>query len=222
MDEVWASDTSPPDTSIASAPAHVPVEGSPAFEFSSSEEASRFECQLDAGAWEPCYSPVSFTNLAVGAHSFSVRAIDRGRNTDASPARHSFTIDAPPPPPPPQPRDTTVGFQLSATRSQRALRLKGIVIFVRCPAERCTAVVSASISIPGNPKRLQLKRLTKALGRGQRAKLTLRLSRKQLDQLARALRNRRARAKPIARITVSVADAARNRKIKAVTITLPL
>ncbi|MGE5636114.1 MAG: polysaccharide deacetylase family protein [Nocardioidaceae bacterium] len=224
MDGYWASDTSPPDTSITSAPAHMPVEGSPAFEFTSSEEASRFECQLDAGAWEPCYSPASHTNLAVGTHSFAVRAIDRGRNTDPSPARHGFTIDAPLPPPaappPPRPRDTTVDFQLSATRSQRALRQKGIVVFVRCPAERCTAVLSASISIPGNAKRLQLRRLTKALGRGQRAKLTLRLSRKQLDQLARALRNRRARAKPIARITVSVADATRNRKTRTVTIRL--
>jgi hypothetical protein len=185
---------------------------------------SSFDCRIDAGPWEACYSPSSYAGLTEAVHTFAVRATDRGRNTDPSPAGQSFTVGNPQPPPvpkppPPPPRDTTVELQLSAGRSQRALRQKGIVVYVRCPAERCTAVVSATVRIP-KAKRLRLRRLTRALPRGRRVKLTLRLTRRQLEQLARAIRSRGARAKPTAWVTVSVTDASRNRRSRTLAIRL--
>ncbi|MGE5636280.1 MAG: polysaccharide deacetylase family protein [Nocardioidaceae bacterium] len=245
MDEYWAFDKVAPETTIGPGPAQVPL-GAPAkFEFSSSEEVSSFDCRIDAGPWEACYSPNSYTGLTEAVHTFAVRATDRGRNTDATPASVSFTVGnpppqtvpkpAPPPPPPPRdtaveptvpkpappppPRDTTVELQLSAGRAQRALRQKGIVVWARCPAERCTAALSGTVRIPG-AKRLQLRRLTRALPGGRRVKLTLRLTRRQLEQLARALRTRGARVEPTASVTVSVTDASRNRRSETVTIRL--
>jgi hypothetical protein len=35
----------------------------------------RFQCRLDARAWGACQSPVSFSKLTAGSHSFSVRSV---------------------------------------------------------------------------------------------------------------------------------------------------
>jgi hypothetical protein len=35
----------------------------------------RFQCRLDGRPWSACQSPVSFSKLAVGSHSFSVRSV---------------------------------------------------------------------------------------------------------------------------------------------------
>jgi hypothetical protein len=86
-------DATPPNTSISSGPAN-PAESSDAsFTFFSSEGGSTFECQLDAGNWTPCTSPASYSGLADGGHSFSVRATDPWGNTDPTGATATWTID---------------------------------------------------------------------------------------------------------------------------------
>ncbi len=55
-------------------------------------QASTFECSLDNAAFAPCTSPKAYTNLAVGAHSFRVRAADEAENVDETPATHNWTI----------------------------------------------------------------------------------------------------------------------------------
>jgi hypothetical protein len=55
-----------------------------------------FECRLDAAAFTACSSPASYSSLAVGGHSFEVRALDAAGNRDSTPARWSFLSDAPP------------------------------------------------------------------------------------------------------------------------------
>lgn len=45
----------------------------------------RFQCQLDGRSWSACQSPVAFSKLAAGGHSFSVRvASARGRHGSAA------------------------------------------------------------------------------------------------------------------------------------------
>lgn len=93
-------DTTPPDTTIVSGPSGTVAASSADFGFSSSEAGSTFECRLDpaaGGTWASCTSPKSYTALAVGAHTFEVRAKDAALNTDQTPASRTWTIaDSPP------------------------------------------------------------------------------------------------------------------------------
>jgi hypothetical protein len=87
-------DTSPPETTIDSGPSGTVTSTTADFAFSSSESGSSFECRLDAGAWASCTSPKSYTSLAVGDHTFDVRATDAAGNTDPTPATRTWTIAA--------------------------------------------------------------------------------------------------------------------------------
>ncbi|HXS34466.1 MAG TPA: hypothetical protein VN758_11910 [Solirubrobacterales bacterium] len=45
------------------------------FGFSVRAGKPRFQCRLDSRSWNACQSPVAFSKLAIGSHSFSVRAL---------------------------------------------------------------------------------------------------------------------------------------------------
>ena len=94
-------DTTAPETTIASGPSGTTTATSASFGFSSSESGSSFQCQLDSGSWGSCSSPKAYSSVAVGTHTFSVKATDGSGNTDGSPATRSWTVEAPAPPPPP-------------------------------------------------------------------------------------------------------------------------
>ncbi|HEV8688024.1 MAG TPA: hypothetical protein VGQ84_12170, partial [Gaiellaceae bacterium] len=94
---VQAADTTPPETTIASAPAALVNVSSASFAFSSTEAGSTFACALDGAAFAPCSSPQSYGGLADGSHSFQVRATDAAGNADATPAARSWSIDTTPP-----------------------------------------------------------------------------------------------------------------------------
>src|SRR5262249_50402474 len=63
----------------------------------SSESGATFACKLDAAAYVACSSPASYSSLASGSHTFSVRATDTVNNTDPSPPNRSWTVDTSPP-----------------------------------------------------------------------------------------------------------------------------
>jgi beta-lactam-binding protein with PASTA domain/predicted Ser/Thr protein kinase len=85
-------DTAAPNTTITSGPEGDVSDTSATFEFESTEAGSSFECQLDGGGFEPCTSPKTYEDLALGPHTFDVRATDAAGNTDASPASRTWTI----------------------------------------------------------------------------------------------------------------------------------
>ncbi|MCW3015830.1 MAG: hypothetical protein JWO02_2922, partial [Solirubrobacterales bacterium] len=89
-------DTTPPDTTVTSGPAASTTATSASFSFSGSEAGSTTACRLDAGAWGACTSPKTYSPVAVGSHTFEVRATDAAGNTDPSPASRSWTVTAPP------------------------------------------------------------------------------------------------------------------------------
>ena len=92
------------DTSITSGPTGTGYVTTATFGFSASENHSKFQCQLDAGAWSACSSPKAYAGLTVGNHVFAVRATDRWGHTDPTPATRSWSVALavqPPPPPPP-------------------------------------------------------------------------------------------------------------------------
>jgi hypothetical protein len=86
-----ATDSTPPDTSLAGGPSGTVAVKDASFTFTATESGS-FECSLDAGAWSACVSPASYTGLADGAHTFSVRGRDAAGNVDPTPASRSWTI----------------------------------------------------------------------------------------------------------------------------------
>jgi hypothetical protein len=117
----WTIDTTAPGTTIDQAPADPTNSTSASFEFSSNDVGASFECKLD-GALEftACSSPQDYQDLAGGAHSFEVRAVDRAGNRDQSPASHAWTIDTTAPEttidqaPPDPSGSTSASFQFSS------------------------------------------------------------------------------------------------------------
>jgi hypothetical protein len=85
----WTVDTTAPDTTITSTPANNSLPPA-TFTFTSSEPAATFECRLDGAAFAPCTSPLTYSTLAKGQHTFDVRARDAAGNTDATPASYSW------------------------------------------------------------------------------------------------------------------------------------
>jgi hypothetical protein len=88
--------TPPPDTTIDSGPSEGATlfEGSASFAFSSpGGGAASFECSLDSAAFSGCQSPVQYSGLSSGSHSFKVRALGATSNPDPTPATRSFKVD---------------------------------------------------------------------------------------------------------------------------------
>jgi hypothetical protein len=97
-------DTNPPDTIItagtgpgihtAGPPLPVPVltTGNASFGFRASEDTTTFQCSIDGGAPAACGSPMSFTGLGRGVHTFSVSATDAAHNQDPSAAQARWLV----------------------------------------------------------------------------------------------------------------------------------
>ncbi|HEY0390343.1 MAG TPA: right-handed parallel beta-helix repeat-containing protein [Solirubrobacterales bacterium] len=92
--ELPAVDTTPPATTISSGPSSTTTSASASLSFASSEGGSTFQCSLDSSVWETCASPKGYSALAVGAHTFLVKAADAAGNTDPTPASRSWTVES--------------------------------------------------------------------------------------------------------------------------------
>ena len=97
----FATYTTPPETSIVSAPGGTIETASAGFEFAATEPGS-FRCRLDSsdpGEWSACTSPQTYSGLTDGPHRFEVRAGDALGNIDPTPAEAGFTVYTGPPKP---------------------------------------------------------------------------------------------------------------------------
>ncbi len=96
----WTIDTTPPPPpSISSGPGAFTNQTSATFGFSDSEPGVTFDCRLDKGAFPPCASPKTYTDVSPGQHTFFVKAVDAAGNESAA-APYTWTIDVVPPPTP--------------------------------------------------------------------------------------------------------------------------
>jgi RTX calcium-binding nonapeptide repeat (4 copies) len=107
--------------------------------------------------------------------------------------------------------DTTLSFTLGGRRKQRLLRQKAVHVKVSCPTEPCTTVATSS-------GKLRLRPLTASVAAGTVRTLKLRLGRKQLASIRKALVTGR---RPSLRVRVVARDSAgntvqRERRITAV------
>ena len=92
---VYTQDSvAPPVPDIDPASTHGLVASTTAtFSFSDTEPGVSFRCSRDGGEFAACTSPKSYTSLAQGAHTFSVRAVDAAGNL-GEPATTTWTVDS--------------------------------------------------------------------------------------------------------------------------------
>lgn len=91
--QVYTIDRTAPTTTIVSGPPTLTNSTSATFSFSSNETGT-FETSIDGGGYITSTSPKTFTGLADGPHTFSVRAIDAAGNVDGTPESYAWTVDA--------------------------------------------------------------------------------------------------------------------------------
>ena len=90
------SDTTAPDTLLTGGSLNMAGRAA-TISFAATEAGSTFECQLDGSSFAPCISPISYSALGLGSHTFRVRATDPAGNTDPTPASYSWMVDITPP-----------------------------------------------------------------------------------------------------------------------------
>ena len=88
----WVVDTTAPTVAIVGGPAALSNTRSPSFTFTTTDPA---QCKLDDGAFTACTSPMGYSNLPDGQHTFTLKAIDAAGNTSQDAL--TWTIDATPP-----------------------------------------------------------------------------------------------------------------------------
>jgi hypothetical protein len=85
----------PPATTIAAAPAGSVTRHHAEIFFSANETAhTSFECNLDGAGWVACANPKSYSQLALGNHTFQVRAVTLAA-PDPTPATATWTVIRP-------------------------------------------------------------------------------------------------------------------------------
>ncbi len=84
-------DTITPTVTLTSQPMNYSNQVSGTIAFSASETAT-FECKMDSGAYAVCVSPYSYSGLANGQHTFTVRATDSASNV-STPVAFTWTVN---------------------------------------------------------------------------------------------------------------------------------
>jgi hypothetical protein len=91
---LWTIDQTDPETIITDGPDATTTDTSATFSFMSPETGSTFTCSLDTEPFASCSSPVSYSGLSVGPHTFRVQATDAAGNLDETPASYPWTIQS--------------------------------------------------------------------------------------------------------------------------------
>ena len=94
VSHTWTVDATVPQATIDSPPPASTIETNATFTFSADELGAKFECSLDGAPFAECASPKEYTGLALGQHTFNVRATDAAGNT-GSPTDYVWTIEEP-------------------------------------------------------------------------------------------------------------------------------
>ncbi|WP_162425903.1 Ig-like domain-containing protein [Pontibacter pudoricolor] len=88
-----APDTEAPETSIATKPAANTNSKTATFTFTSNEQDVTYQVSFNGAAFAAVTNPYTINNLADGAHTIKVRAVDGANNLDATPATYTWTVD---------------------------------------------------------------------------------------------------------------------------------
>jgi uncharacterized repeat protein (TIGR01451 family) len=83
-----------PETTITSGPPATTEAKTASVVFTSDDATATFECKVDNGVFGPCSSPLELSDLTIGQHSVSVRAVNANAMTDQTPAVATWTINS--------------------------------------------------------------------------------------------------------------------------------
>ncbi len=148
----WTVDTvAPPTPTFDCGPSGTFASTSATFAFTATEIV---ECRIDGAAYASCASPVDYTSLAQGAHTFDVRASDLAGNMSAVASR-TWTVDtvAPPAPtidsgPSGSVSSLAATFAISDTEAGAILECRLDTIRSRSARRRSTTPASARAPTP--------------------------------------------------------------------------
>ncbi len=101
VDNTVTLDTAPPTITLTSHPPTATMSRSATFTFTGRDNVTppanlRFECKLDNDPFRLCTSPVRYSNLALGTHTFKVRVRDQAGNVTIAPVTFTWSIVEPP------------------------------------------------------------------------------------------------------------------------------
>ena len=97
---VWVVDvTAPAQPTIVTGPADRTNQTSAEFQLGDIDSSGSLQCRLDGDAWAPCTSPVAYSGLTTGSHTFQTLANDAAGNTSDIVTR-TWEIDLAAPAPP--------------------------------------------------------------------------------------------------------------------------
>lgn len=159
-------DTVAPDTRVRRGPRGTVATDRITVALGSTETGSTYACRLDDGPWRPCGATTTFRDLAEGAHRLRVRATDAAGNTDASPARRSWTVDTTGPAVrrtgPGATRDRTPALRATVTDAlsrvtRVVVRVDGRTALTRYDARRGRLVASPSRALAPGPHVVRLE-----------------------------------------------------------------
>jgi sugar lactone lactonase YvrE len=92
----YVEDSISPQTTIVAGPTSQTTIRRPTFRFESSEMNSTFRCRFDSQPFGRCSGPgashTPYVQLALGSHTFAVRAADRAGNADPTAAKRTFSV----------------------------------------------------------------------------------------------------------------------------------
>jgi len=89
---VQAATGAEPDTIITAKPTDPTVSRTALFEFTAGAGISQYACGLDSAAFVPCTSPITYSGLLLGSHTFAVRASSELGVVETTPATFSWTV----------------------------------------------------------------------------------------------------------------------------------
>ena len=89
---IWTIDTTSPTTSLTSDSALLTNQTTATFVFNSNESGT-FQCSLDQEPTNGYVSPLPYSTLPDGSHTFTVQAIDLAGNLDPNGATFEWTVD---------------------------------------------------------------------------------------------------------------------------------
>ena len=136
------NDTTPPDTTITGGPTNGSLvnPGFATFSFSA-DDNSTFKCRLDDQVeFTTCDSPITYTGLSVGSHTFEVQATDDDGNVETESASRTWFVS-----------------DVTAPTVQSTTPLDGTTKVSRTP--NITATFSEEMVLPANSFRLEKVRV---------------------------------------------------------------